>query len=292
MDIIVEVGTPEQKKLIAEESKLLEYIAQQFDPPLHITKLIVAENFEERVNEIEGISSYKANRDLVDAIGRVCVDGDGYAIIVSPILYTENVDTSIRYFILFHELAHVINKRDFAPVSTDIYTNQFYASSLSHLYDEYYADRFAYKLIDVIYPEKSQFWVDHHNSTIQGFMDLITNPSHYEAIKVEIEAFRHHADVDEFLKKVHIYYDSLAIILAHTFALYHQYPGVITDEDLAKSRFVKTKTFNLMNYFSKIYEDKSVDLTDGMDLIIEFMTNFGIKFEQRESGPYCHVLDI
>lgn len=292
IDIIVEIGTPEQRELISEEARLLEHITQEFNPPLLITRIIVPENFEEKVNEIEGTSTYIADRTLVNAIGRMCIDGDGYAIIISPILYTERIDTSIRYFILFHEFAHVINKRDFSPISTDIYTNHFYTYSLSHMYDEYYADRWAYKMSDVIYPEKSQFWVEYHDSTIKGFLELITNPTYYEAIKVEINAFRYHANVDKFLSKIHVYFDPIAIVLAHTFAIVHHYPGVITEEELAKSKFINTKTINLMNYFSKKYEEKSVDFTDGNDLIVDFMTNFGIKFEDRELGPYCHVLDI
>ena len=292
MEIIVEIGTSEQREIIAEELELLKFVAQKLDPPLLITKLIVTEKFEERVNEIEGTSNYIANRDLVNAIARVCDDGDGHAIIVSYILYTGNSDVSIRYFVLFHELAHLLNKRDFQPISNDNSSTYNYAFSLSHLYDEYCADRLAYKLSDVAFPEKSQFWVEYYNSMIEGYKDLITNNANYDAIRREILAFRHHGNVNEFIEKTRVYYDSLAIVMAHTFALCHQYPGVITDEDLSKSKFVNEKTINLMNYFSKKYEDKSFDLTDGKDLIIDFMTNFGIKLEDQEQGLYCYVLDI
>lgn len=296
MEIIIEIGTPEQKELIAQELKFLEIVPQQVHPPINITRIIVTADFDQRVNEIQGTSTYRSNRGLenngVSTIGKMIKDGDGYAIVVSPLLYSETYDIQVRYFILLHELAHVINQRDFPPIPTDTYVNNLYTHNIYTFYDEYYADRLAYHLCDTLFPEKSKFREKHTNNDTQGYLNLLTSPQYYETIKAEIEAFRTHANVDEFLKKVTPNFDIVGIILAHTYAIHHQFPGKIAEAELAKSKFVNEKTVRLMEYMAKKYNEKSVDLSDGRELIIGFMTNFGMMFEHRDYGAYCHVLDI
>jgi hypothetical protein len=296
VEIVIEIGTPEQKELIAQELKLFESIPQQFDPPLNLTKIIITENFDAKVNELQGTTSFKSEKGLgnngVSTIGKIIKDGDGYAVVVSPILYTEKYDTLVRYFILIHELIHVVNKRDFPPIPTDSYVNGLYTHNLYTLYDEYYADRMSYHLCDTIYPEKSQFWIEHLDNEVQGFIELLTDMKYYEAIRSEIESFRSHANVEEFLKVTNPYYDLVAIVLSHTYAIHHQFPDKIPEAMLSKSKFVNEKTTKLMEYFLRKFEERAAKLEDGTDVIVDFMTNFGVKFEHRDYGGYCHVLDI
>lgn len=296
MEIIIEIGTQEEKELIAQELKLFEIIPQQFDPPLNLTRIIIAENIDERVNELQGTAYFKSEKGLRDnsvyTIGKIIKDGDGYAIVVSPILYTESYDTLVRYFILIHELVHVVNKRKFPRIPTDSYVSGLYTNNLYVLYDEYYADRMAYHICDILFPEKSQFWIRHLDQEANGFIKLLTDSNYYEAIKSEIDSFRSHANVEEFLLKIHPYYDVVSIVLSHTYALLHQFSEKISEAKLSKSRFVNEKTNNLMEYFSLKFTEGAFELEDGTGLIIDFMTNFGVKFEPREFGGYCNVLDI
>jgi antitoxin component HigA of HigAB toxin-antitoxin module len=61
---------------------------------------------------------------------------------------------------------------------------------------------------------------------------------------------------------------------------------------LSKSKFLNGKTLKLLAFLKTKYEKKSFDLKDGVDLVADFMENFGMRFEDRPQQPYCHVLDI
>ena len=47
-----------------------------------------------------------------------------------------------------------------------------------------------------------------------------------------------------------------------------------------------------MDFFKIKHQEQIYDIQDDLDLIIDFMTNFGMKFEDTPEGTYCHVLDI
>lgn len=123
MEVIIEVGTDEQKILIAKELELLGMIIGNFNPPLNLTRFIIPDDFDGKVKEIENISRYQSKRGLerneVTALAKISPDGNGYAILVSPLLYTTFFDTQIRYFIFLHELSHIINRNDFPKIDKD-----------------------------------------------------------------------------------------------------------------------------------------------------------------------------
>lgn len=47
-----------------------------------------------------------------------------------------------------------------------------------------------------------------------------------------------------------------------------------------------------MNFLNDKYQEQVYDINDGLDLIVEFMTNFGMKFKNVPEGTWCHVLEI
>jgi len=296
MEIIVEVGTNEQKQLIEQELAFLDEVVEKSDPPVDLHQVIVASDFELKINELEGINTYKASRGegsmRINAMARVAKLKDGFAIVLSPLLYSELQDTQTRLFTVFHEFRHVINKRDFPPIPNESYIKAQYLHNLYSLYDEYSSDRFAYGLLDNVFNSKSHFWDSFVQSEADGFIGLITDPQYYDGIRNEIQAFRLHANVELFLNKTRRYFDEVAISLAHIWALSHHYPDRAPNTDLLSCPFVNDRTIALMEYFKGKSERKSNDLLDGMDLIIQFMTNFGVKFEHRDYGGYCYVLDI
>lgn len=292
----MEIGSEEQKKLIEYEFKFIELVAQQLDPPLIITKVIVASDFDRAVNAIEGNNNFKSSRGTeshgISTSAKICKDGDGYTIVVSPIFYIDPFDNIIRFFVFNHELVHIINRRDFPPLPDDSYVRNLYAANIYALYDEYYADRLAFDITDNVYPEKSQQWTDWVKSEIEGFIELVNDLSYYDTFREEIKSFRSHADVDLFLRNIRPSYDVVSTVLSHLFAEYHRYPEFVSSADLLKSPFVNEKTFALADYFKKKFEESSIELLDGLDIVREFMTNFGVKFEHRDYGSYCYVLDI
>lgn len=296
MEINIEIGTEKQKHLIEQELELIKKVVEECKPPINLSKIIVPSDFEAKINELEGIETYKAVRGLgssnINANARIVKLNDGYAIVISPNTYSDFHDTQTRYFIALHELFHIINKRDFPKILEDSYVKARYLDNIYSLYDEYSSDRFAYSLVESIFPSKSKYWKKSVDNDIEGFIGLINDSKYYDSIRHEIEAFRTHAEIEIFCDNTREYIDELAISLAHIFSLFHHYPDKISRSKLLESPFVNEKTFNLMEYYKDKYEQKNTDLFDGIELIIDFMMNFGFKFEHRNYGGYCHVLDI
>jgi len=296
MEIIIEIGTDEQKQLIQQELAFLDEVIENSDPPVNLHQVIVASDFQLKINELEGTDTYKASRGegsmRINAMARVAKLKDGFAIVLSPLLYSELQDTQTRLFTVFHEVHHIINKRDFPPIPSESYVKAQYLHNLYSLYDEYSSDRFAYGLLDKVFDSKSHFWDSFVRSETDGFIGLITDPKYYDGIRNEIQAFRLHANVELFLNKTRRYFYEVAISLAHIWALSHHYPDRVAKASLLRSPFVNDRTIALMEYLKNKREHQSNDLFDGVDLITDFMINFGMKFEHRDYGFYCHVLDI
>lgn len=296
MEFEIEVGTEDQKPQIIKELDFLKLVMEQIEPLSKLLKVIVASNFSEKINNMEKISSYRSNRGLgacaINVMARVTNLNNGYAIVLSPSLYSEDQDSQTRFFIIFHELYHLINKRNLNPIPENPSIKNDYLHALHFLYDEYTSDRFAYQIIDQLFPTKSTVWGNYLLTCKEGFVDSSTDKIYYDHLKKEIEAFREHANGDLFMESIRRYVDEMKIILVHAFSLFHYCADEVFGNSLRNSKFVNDKTFALMNYLKCKFEEKDMNLLDGIDLIIGFMENFGFRFEQKDIGFYCHVLDI
>lgn len=296
MEFEIEVGTDDQKLQIIKELDFLKLVTEQIEPLSQLLKVIVASNFSEKVNSMEKLNSYRANRGMgacaINVMARVTKLNDGYAILLSPSLYSEDQDSQTRLFIIFHELHHLINKRNLNPIPENPNVKNNYLHTLHFLYDEYTSDRFAYQIVDQLFPIKSAIWGNLILVSKEGYIDSSTDNIYYDHLKKEISAFRIHANGDLFMERIRQYVDEMGIILVHAFSLFHYCADEVFGNSLRNSKFVNDKTFALMNYLKCKYDKKDVNLIDGIDLIIGLMENFGFRFEQRDIGFYCHVLDI
>jgi hypothetical protein len=296
MEFEIEVGTDDQKLLIIKELEFLKSVTEQIEPLSQLLKVIIASDFSEKINSMEKLSSYRSNRGLgacaIKVMARVTKLNNGYAIVLSPSLYSEDQDLQTRLFIIFHELHHLINKRNINPIPENLDVKNNYLRTLYFLYDEYTSDRFAYQLIDQFFPNKSTVWENHLLTCKEGYIDSSTDKIYYEHLKKEIGAFRKHANGDLFMESIQHYVDELTTIFVHAFSLFHYCADEVFGNSLHNSRFVNEKTFALMNYLKCKFEEKDRNLLDGIDLITGFIENFGFRFEQRDIGFYCHVLDI
>ena len=147
-------------------------------------------------------------------------------------------------------------------------------------------------IVDQFFPTKSTFWGNHLLTCKEGFVDSSTDKTYYDHLKKEINAFRVHANGDLFMERIRRYVDEMRIILVHAFSLFHYCADEVFGNSLRNSKFVNDKTFALMNYLKSKFEERDTNLLDGIDLIIGFLENFGFRFEQKDIGFYCHVLDI
>jgi hypothetical protein len=296
IEIIVEIGTEEQKTIIRNELSNIITFVLALPISINLLKIIISTDLSKTIRMQESNELYNVVRGActskVTVIAKTINLDEGNIIVISPDIYTESYDTIVRYFIVFHEISHLINKQKFTQADEDSYVLNQYRSNLYTLYDEYSADRLAYTLIDKFFPNKSELWNSFLENEITGFYTVLTDLEYYDGIKEEINSYRSHADLALAVKNIHKFYDDVAISLSHMFPLVVAFPNKTSYLDLSTSPFVNNNTYALMEYFNHVYLSGIHDLSDGIELIADFMANFGVRFEHRDNGGYCHILDI
>ncbi|MCP4261785.1 MAG: hypothetical protein GY774_30435 [Planctomycetes bacterium] len=292
MKIQVQIGSEEQKQLIKNELSSLKEVAEEFQPPLNIAQLIVPEDFDKTVNEIQGTESYKSVRTHF-TVGKIVDHGDTITVVFSPWLYTQGFDHQVRMSFYMHELLHSFNKRR-RPVSQDSAKIPIYYDNIYILFDEYYSDRKAFEIVDNIFNKKTSIFLTYIDETFAGFLQSVSDKSHYDNITEQIDSFRSHGDVDIFLRNINETFDGVSKGIVHAYSYMDHYAAKLggKEDELLKCKFINNKTISLIKYFRIKYLQNSFDLLDGMDLIEPFMTNFGMRFELIPNGVYCHIIDI
>jgi len=298
LEIIIEIGTDEQKAQICKELSFFEKIVSKLNLNIRITKFIIARDFDKTVNDTEKTTNYKSTRGInshtVTAAARIIeVNNNNCIIVISPLLFTNENDTQIRYYIYFHELTHAINKQKLPKIILDHHSINIYNYHLYLLFDEYYSDRFSYNLIQEIYNEPSKLWLDFIKREIGGFNELINDAIYSEMLKKEIINFRlHKINVTEYLENIKCISDTISKAIVHSHALVDQYPdcNAIIKPDISK--FINKKTMQIIQYYRMKYLQNNFDLSDGLYLIEDYLTNFGMRLEDTPKGLYCHILDV
>lgn len=296
MELILEIGSDEQKELIRQEiAPLLDGVGK-LNPPLNLRQVVFAVDFDGKVNELQGTTDYRSIRG-VTAIAKIVEldleDGISIAIVLSPLLFTDEQDTQTRYFIYMHEITHVLNKRKFRKETNESYFVQTYLGNMISYYDEYVADRAAYDFIGQVFKEKTPRAKAMIDNTLKGLADIVFDPKYYEIISREVMRFRlYRTDVSGFLEAVKRSFDEVSLCTVHLYALLDTYPDLATQVDLSRSKFINEKAVKLMRFLKAKYEQHDHDLRDGIGLVVTYMENFGMRFEDRSEGLYCHVVDI
>lgn len=292
LEITVEIGTAEQQTQIQEELAFFQSLATAPNSPLNkISKVIVPSDFDAAVNTLQGTTTYASVRDVL-AVAKIVNIGEAIAIVLSPNLYTASHDNQTRCFFYLHELFHVSNKHKFPSVANTSPSDTIYLTNLYSLFDEYVADRLAYEVIDSMFQSKSSHWQGLIQYLSDGYASLINDAKYHDSIKTNAGRFRTHNNVDLFLTHTRPLFDSVAICIAHAFSLADHNSVAMQVSELKRSPFVNEKTLALVSFFRTKYEESSFDVHGGIDLVRDFMTNFGFEFEDTRQGLYCHVLDI
>ena len=300
MEIIVEIGTLEQQELIRGELSFIEDIVEQSETSLDLLQVIVAQDFAATVNQLQGSTDYEDVRGVGESNivvqAKIVHTDNGSHIVISPVLYTQGQDNSTRLFTIVHELMHAFNKQRFPDISETPFIEQTYLGNLYTLFDEYVANRLAYQVVDRVFPEKSGSWEDFMQMTVDGYKSILTDQVYVDFIRKEIKAFRVHeyTEVWPFLQAIKPCFDQVGISTVHLYSLIHHYPCRLDKEEMQGSIFVNEKAVTLMEYYKAKYEEGAEDLSDGLPLIVEYLTNFGFRFEDTGilNGGYCHILDI
>jgi len=136
MEIIVEIGTDDQRRQIREELYLFSDIIQELKLPIKISQILVASNFDKTVNELQNTKNYRSTRGIssssITAVAKIVDIDDGFAIVISPLLFTEEHDSQTRCFVYLHEMAHIINKQKVPSLSDESLTIKTYSHGMVH----------------------------------------------------------------------------------------------------------------------------------------------------------------
>ena len=149
--------------------------------------------------------------------------------------------------------------------------------------------------MDEMFPSKSPLYKRTLSSAFKSQAKcLLDNRIYYDKIRSEILKFRVYiADISGFLCTWQRIADQAIKDVVYCYAYMDYIPRNKRFEPiLQKSKFINMKTFSLIEFIRTKYSNNEFDLIEGLPLIRDFMTNFGVKFEDVPGGEYCHVLDI
>src|ERR1039457_6911583 len=222
MDINIEIGTDEQKKIIADEIQIIEEILKLFDDPPNIIGLWVPENFDRTVNKIQNTSNYTADRGQ-HAIGKNIPTDEGTHLVFSPILYTEQFDNVMRMQIYLHEMIHAFHAQVFPKTIKTSPSFNLYGTSIYILYDEYCTNRKSLALTKKIFPKSSGSYNKFIKSGARGCLLDTININYYDNTKNEVLLFRDHGNVGVFMDNTRNNFDEVAKAFVYLYAHIDEY---------------------------------------------------------------------
>ena len=113
MKIVIEIGTEAQKELIANELNVVKVFCENMPDPPSICEIWVPENFDQKVNELQGSNDYISNRGDNIAVAKNIYIGNETALVFSRELFTDIHDNQTRMQMILHEFYHTINRKVF-----------------------------------------------------------------------------------------------------------------------------------------------------------------------------------
>ena len=186
MEITIEVGTEEQKRIISEELSFIPELCLQLEDPPEITGIWVPRDFDTTVNSLQGTTHYVSLREH-HAIAKNVIQPHGTALVFSPLLFTEAYDNHIRMQIYLHEFWHTINKNRFPDIPQNSLADHEYKQNLYILFDEYSANRKSFELTEKIFQITSKRYKRFTRNSVVGFLrDIVDSEKHYQHILQEI----------------------------------------------------------------------------------------------------------
>jgi len=293
MEIIIEIGTEEQKKKIRKELLEVERILKikKFDNL--IRKIIIPNNFDKTIRNISKDKKYKSFRKGMDqyAMGKSIWENASAVLVFQNLIFTEIFDTQIRYVFYFHEVHHAISHY-LMPVTN--YANlriKELMQLMNILFDEYFANRYGLAIANKAFESKTdrfKQFIDGSKHFANSFMN--ENVFYKKIRKTIIKSKCHLIPISELIRTISPLVRSASLDLVYFTSYYDNFDYLAKCFNrLKKSRFYNMKTERLLQYFREKYKKNDLNLMDGIEVMENYLLNFGIRFEDRSEGLCCHV---
>ncbi|MEK6647633.1 MAG: hypothetical protein AABY84_13260 [Candidatus Firestonebacteria bacterium] len=294
MDILVEIGSEQQKEQVRKELELVQSVYSSFKLQIPLQKIIIPEDFDATVNALQDSKDYCSRREEHIAVAKNIIKADGIFLVFSKDLFTKLHDNFTRLQMYLHELLHAYNVHRKPELRKESLCEYQYLLNLYILFDEYYANRKSFEIIAELFPKTSFRYKRNNYCHLKGFIKAINadNVCHKNLCS-KINEFRSHGNIDTFLKSLNPLFAQISKSIVYIYSYIDcTNKGTKFEPLILKSKFVNEKTLKLIKFFRFKYGNNNFDLFDGKLLMEDFMKNFGMQFEDTSNGLYCHVLDI
>jgi hypothetical protein len=290
MDITVEIGTEEQQRAIRDEVSVLQHILNQIGLTDLICAVWIPNDFDAKVNQLQMSSDYTAERGHL-AIAKHVINDRGHHLIFSQVLFMEGQDIYTRMQTYFHELFHVFYSDKFSPFPKTPMSNAIYYQAIYTLFDEYAVNRTSLRLVKNLCPEISMLYRQSLRSQVHGHLCDVINPRYYQLLRNELADYRTRRDYMSFAKQTRNCIDEVMKSLVYFFSIIDETPNLKRFEPfLARSHFYVDSAVALINHFRDKHNAADFDLSDGLELMKEYIKLFGFYFEEDDHGTRCVLL--
>lgn len=296
MEIIIEIGTDEQKEKIKGELLEIQRILKFEKLENLIKKIIIPKNFDKTIKDISQEKEYKSFRKELDqyAMGKLVWENGSAILVFQNLIFTENFDTQVRYVLYFHEVYHAISHY-LMPIKnyTDLRTKEL-IQRMNILFDEYFANRHALAISNKAFESKTdrfKKFIDQSRCFANSFMK---GKLFYKKIRKGIIKFKCHLiPISELINTISPLIESVSLDLVYFMSYYDNFDYLSKYfNKLKRSKFYNKRTEKLIQYFREKYKKNDLNLIDGAEIMENYLLNFGIRFENQSEGLYCHVYFI
>lgn len=289
IDIQIEIGTEEQQEAIKSELQMvLGWMGDEFLNYIDLHCIIVPLDFDATVNRLQNTTSYSSNRIQL-CIGKIIENKGNNHVIISQLAYTEILNFGKRCNFIFHELYHLVNRKNFKIPDYVHTAKSRYLNTIAIMYDEYAANLFAHNLLLKL----SGFEIfgdirEDLTNEYKGFLSSIQDEhQYYLPLKQEYQDFRVSGDARKVLNKTIPFIDAAIKDITYCYSFADSHESIKEDFLKRESIFLNGDTENLFNMFREwnASEDIAIDFDKGIDVIKRFVsTCFGIYFSDVPGG--------
>ena len=260
---------------------IIKYTNKNIIEEVKLKKIIITNDYCKTINEIEndGNNIYDSQRYKNLAIAKIVKFNDNTNGIVFDLLYyigLRNYGIDVSFYYLAHEFGHLINKYEMADI-TDYIDNEGNNNLklIKNMYDEYSVFRFASNIVEKPYSEAFKNYIlDSYNSFVEELnnKDNFYNLLLQECLKVQNGL----SDNIQFFKNCGEAINSIFTDIVYIFAK-------IDSFDFIKKEFNKNSNILFVNNYALKwidryrfwYENKKVNVCDGLEEFIDFYNNLG-----------------